>query len=256
MNKPQTTLIKAEGIGIRLSGRNVLEAVDLEVHSGEIVTLIGPNGAGKTTLVRILLDLLTPDSGHVIRKPGVKIGYMPQRLSLPENLPLTVKRFLTLSASVSSQQLNQLADKLDISRLLMSPMQALSGGEHQRVLLVRALLRDPDLLVLDEPVQGVDVTGQNELYRLIARISDERGCGVLMISHDLHLVMAATDRVMCINRHVCCSGHPEAVSRHPAYLELFGADATSKLAVYTHHHDHTHDIHGNVVKAKEEHDHG
>ncbi len=135
-------------------------------------------------------------------------------------------------------------------------MQALSGGEHQRALLVRALLRNPDLLVLDEPAQGVDVTGQNELYRLIGRISEERGCGVLMISHDLHLVMAATDRVICINRHVCCCGHPEAVSRHPAYLELFGAHATSKLAVYTHHHDHTHDIHGNVVESKGEHDHG
>ncbi|MEJ1298213.1 MAG: zinc ABC transporter ATP-binding protein ZnuC [Candidatus Sedimenticola sp. (ex Thyasira tokunagai)] len=256
MSKPQTTLIKAEGIGIRLSGRDVLESVDIEVHSGEIVTLIGPNGAGKTTLVRILLGLLPPDRGRVICKPGLKIGYMPQRLSLPENLPLTVRRFLTLSASADSQQLDQLANELDISHLLMSPMQALSGGEHQRVLLTRALLRDPDLLVLDEPVQGVDVTGQNELYRLITGISEERSCGVLMISHDLHIVMATTDRVMCINRHVCCSGHPEAVSQHPAYLELFGAHASSKLAVYTHHHDHTHDIHGNVVESEKEHDHG
>ncbi|MEJ1356327.1 MAG: zinc ABC transporter ATP-binding protein ZnuC [Candidatus Sedimenticola sp. (ex Thyasira tokunagai)] len=256
MSKPQTTLIKAEGIGIRLSGRDVLESVDIEVHSGEIVTLIGPNGAGKTTLVRILLGLLPPDRGRVICKPGLKIGYMPQRLSLPENLPLTVRRFLTLSARAGSQQLDQLANELDISHLLMSPMQALSGGEHQRVLLTRALLRDPDLLVLDEPVQGVDVTGQNELYRLITGISEERSCGVLMISHDLHIVMATTDRVMCINRHVCCSGHPEAVSQHPAYLELFGAHASSKLAVYTHHHDHTHDIHGNVVESEKEHDHG
>ena len=252
MNPSQSPLISAQGIGIRLSGREVLKEIDLEVARGEIVTLIGPNGAGKTTLVRILLGLLSPDRGRVIKHPGLKVGYMPQRLSLPENMPLNVRRFLTLPGAVAAQQLDQLTAELEITRLLESPMQSLSGGEHQRVLLARALLRNPDLMVLDEPVQGVDITGQNELYQLITRISSERNCGVLMISHDLHLVMAATNRVMCINQHVCCSGHPEAVSQHPAYLELFGSHASSRLAVYTHHHDHDHDIHGNVVKPNEE----
>ncbi|OOZ35718.1 zinc ABC transporter ATP-binding protein ZnuC [Solemya velesiana gill symbiont] len=255
MNSPQEPLISAQDIGIRLNGRDVLERVDLSVSRNEIVTLIGPNGAGKTTLVRILLGLLQPDRGSVHLQDDLKIGYMPQRLSLPDNLPLTVQQFLTLTGSATSEKLTGIANELNINHLLKSPMQTLSGGEHQRVLLARALLRDPDLLVLDEPVQGVDVTGQSELYSLITRIRDQHQCGVLMISHDLHLVMAATDRVTCINRHVCCSGHPEAVSRHPAYLELFGAHTSSKLAVYTHHHDHTHDIHGAVV-PDEEHHHG
>ncbi|MES9902627.1 MAG: zinc ABC transporter ATP-binding protein ZnuC [Sedimenticola sp.] len=249
-------LITAEGISIQLNGREVLEGVDLEIHRGEIITLIGPNGAGKTTLIRVLLGLLKPDRGRLTRQPGIKIGYMPQRLATPDNLPLTVRRFLTLSAAAKREVIAPLADELAVTHLLESPMQVLSGGEHQRVLLARALLRDPDLLVLDEPVQGVDVTGQSELYSLISRLSNERNCGVLMISHDLHLVMAATHRVMCINRHVCCSGHPEAVSRHPAYLELFGAQAGAPLAVYTHHHDHTHDIHGDVVTPGEEPHHG
>ncbi|MET0048647.1 MAG: zinc ABC transporter ATP-binding protein ZnuC [Sedimenticola sp.] len=253
---PGETLITARGIGIHLNGREVLEHVDLTVERGEIVTLIGPNGAGKTTLVRILLGLLKPDHGDVERRTELKIGYMPQRLTLPENLPLTVRRFLNLARGANRKALDDVARELTITHLLENPMQTLSGGEHQRVLLARALLGAPDLLVLDEPVQGVDVTGQSELYSLIAHIRDRHQCGVLMISHDLHLVMAATDRVMCINRHVCCSGHPEAVSRDPAYLELFGTHASAKLAVYTHHHDHTHDIHGDVVSSEEAHHHG
>jgi len=163
-----------------------------------------------------------------------------------------VKRFLGLAQVNHATRLKQVAAELGIERLLESQMITLSGGETQRVLLARALLRNPQLLVLDEPVQGVDVTGQAELYGLISRIRNTHDCGVLMISHDLHLVMAATDRVFCLNRHVCCSGHPEAVSRHPAYLELFGSPASAKLALYTHHHDHTHDIHGNVVQPEQE----
>ncbi|MES9846227.1 MAG: zinc ABC transporter ATP-binding protein ZnuC [Candidatus Sedimenticola sp. 6PFRAG5] len=256
MKREQRALIRAEGISVRLNGREVLEQVELSVGRGEIVTLIGPNGAGKTTLVRILLGLMAPDSGEIHLQPDLKIGYMPQRLSLPENLPLDVHRFLTLTRKADREKLDEISRELNITHLLKNPMQTLSGGEHQRVLLARALLRDPDLLVLDEPVQGVDVTGQTELYSLITRIRDRHQCGVLMISHDLHLVMATTDRVMCINRHVCCSGHPETVSQHPAYLELFGTHASAKLAVYTHHHDHTHDIHGNVVPTDKEHDHG
>lgn len=246
MSRPGERLIEARDIGLRGRGRDILNGIDLDVDSGRIVTLIGPNGAGKTSLVRVVLGLLQPHRGKVWRRPGLRIGYMPQRLELSANLPLTVHRFLTLAEGGILDALPALSERLGIAALLASPMQALSGGERQRVLLARALLHEPDLLVLDEPVQGVDVTGQAELYGLIATIRRERGCGVLMISHDLHLVMAATDQVVCLNTHVCCSGHPESVSRHPAYLELFGNPASANLAIYTHHHDHTHDIHGGV----------
>ncbi len=241
-------LLTAAGIQVRFNARQVLEGVELQLHAGEIVTLIGPNGAGKTTLVRVILGLLKPDAGLVRRKSGLTIGYMPQRLSLPDNLPLTVDRFLRLAHPASGGIVEAVAGELGIVHLMDNPMQRLSGGEQQRVLLARALSREPDLLVLDEPVQGVDVTGQAELYRLIGHIRDRYRCGVLMVSHDLHLVMATTDRVLCINRHVCCAGHPESVSRHPAYLELFGTPVSDGLALYQHHHDHAHDIHGNIVE--------
>ncbi len=257
MTLDRETLLDAHGISVSLLGRQILDGVDLNVRRGQIVTLIGPNGAGKTTLVRVILGLLKADAGVIERQPGIRIGYMPQRLQLSENLPLTVRRFLDLGCQKQCDtDLMAVVDQLDIRHLLDSPLQRLSGGEHQRVLLTRALLRKPDLLVLDEPVQGVDVTGQASLYGLITRIRDQLGCGVLMISHDLHLVMATTDQVLCLNHHVCCSGHPESVSQHPAYLELFGTPASAKLAVYTHHHDHTHDTHGNVTPGGGEKSHG
>lgn len=249
MSLDTDTLISAKGICVSLQGRKILDQVNLSVRKGEIVTLIGPNGAGKTTLVRVILGLLKPQAGKVETSAALRIGYMPQRLQLSENLPLTVRRFLDMGCRSCEADFEKAVDQLDIGHLLTSPLQRLSGGEHQRVLLARALLRKPDLLVLDEPVQGVDVTGQAALYGLITSIRDELDCGVLMISHDLHLVMATTDQVLCLNHHVCCSGHPESVSQHPAYLELFGAPASAKLAVYTHHHDHTHDIHGNLAKT-------
>ena len=249
-------LVEVSGIHVNLQGRQLLDGVSLAVHRGEILTLIGPNGAGKTTLVRVILGLLKPQGGHIHLKSGLRIGYMPQRLVLSENMPLTVKRFLTLGCRGCDGEVTEVARQLAIETLLNSAMQRLSGGEHQRVLLARALLRKPDLLVLDEPVQGVDVTGQAALYGLITRLRDELDCGVLMISHDLHLVMAATDQVLCLNRHVCCSGHPESVSRHPAYLELFGTPASARLAVYTHHHDHTHDDPGDLASAAESTHHG
>jgi zinc transport system ATP-binding protein len=253
MSLPGKTLISASGISITLQRRQILDDVSLNVNRGQIVTLIGPNGAGKTTLVRIILGLLKADMGKIEQQRGIRIGYMPQRLHLSENLPLTVRRFLDLGCKKRCENnLLDVAAQVGIGHLLESPLQRLSGGEHQRVLLARALLRSPDLLVLDEPVQGVDVTGQAALYNLITSIRDQLGCGVLMISHDLHLVMSTTDQVFCLNHHVCCSGHPESVSQHPAYLELFGVSDSTKLAIYTHHHDHTHDIHGNIRPAKGE----
>ncbi|KAF1070117.1 MAG: Zinc import ATP-binding protein ZnuC [Pseudomonas citronellolis] len=241
-------LIRLQGVGVQYAGQAVLQDIDLTLGAGEIVTLIGPNGAGKTTLVRSVLGLLKPDHGSVWRRPKLSIGYMPQKLHVDPTLPLSVLRFLRLVPGVAREQALSALQEVGAPHVLDKPLQSISGGELQRVLLARALLRKPQLLVLDEPVQGVDVAGQAELYRLITRLRDRLGCGVLMVSHDLHLVMSTTDQVVCLNRHVCCSGHPEQVSGDPAFVELFGQDARS-LAVYHHHHDHAHDLHGEVVKS-------
>ena len=242
-------LIDARNVQLSFGERDILNGVNLVIDQGEIVTLIGPNGAGKTSLVKVVLGLLKPTRGELSRRKNLRIGYMPQKLHIEPSLPLTVKRFLSLAASVREPELLDALARVGIERLLHNPIQQLSGGETQRVLLARAILRKPELLVLDEPVQGVDVAGQAELYRLINELRDQLHCGVLMVSHDLHLVMANTDTVVCLNKHVCCHGHPEKVSSHPAYLELFGAAAQTDIAVYTHNHDHSHDMHGNVVAS-------
>lgn len=239
-------LIQLSDVGVRFSGQNILDQVNLTLTRGEIVTLIGPNGAGKTTLVRTVLGLLKPDTGSVWRQPRLTIGYMPQKLHVDATLPLSVLRFLRLVPGVNRTSAASALAEVGADHLLDSPLQTISGGELQRVLLARALLRKPELLVLDEPVQGVDVSGQAELYRLITQLRNRYGCGVLMVSHDLHLVMSTTDQVVCLNHHICCSGHPEQVSGDPAFVELFGQDARS-LAIYHHHHDHAHELHGGVV---------
>jgi len=248
-----TAMISGRGLSKSFDGRAILDGVDLAVTEGEIVTVIGPNGAGKSMLLRILLGLVKPDRGTVMRRPDLRIGYMPQKLVVDPTLPLPVRRFLELGAPANPATITAALDEVGVRHVIDSPIQAVSGGEFQRVLLARALLRNPDLLVLDEPVQGVDVGGQEELFRLIRLIRDSHGCGVLMVSHDLHLVMAATDTVVCLNRHVCCTGRPEIVQGDPAYLALFGATAASAIAVYAHHHDHEHDEAGRVKPA---HDHG
>ena len=249
------TLIRLSGVGVSFAGNPVLDNVELELKPGEIVTLIGPNGAGKTTLVRVVLGLLAAHRGTVWRRERLRIGYMPQKLNVEPTLPLTVLRFLRLVPGVDRERALAALGEVGAAQVLDSPLQKISGGELQRVLLARALLRQPELLVLDEPVQGVDVAGQAELYRLIGRLRQRYGCGVLMVSHDLHLVMSATDRVVCLNRHVCCSGHPDQVSGDPAFRALFGNDARS-LAIYHHQHDHQHDLHGSVVLRHPPHVHG
>ncbi len=249
MNEP-VPLVLAKGVSVNRNGRQLLQRADLQLDAGKIVTLIGPNGAGKTTLVRSVLGLIKIDEGSIERAPDLRIGYMPQKLHIEPSLPLSVKRFLALGGKTRVDMAEILA-LTGIEKLTDSPMQLLSGGETQRVLLARALLRDPQLLVLDEPVQGVDVGGQAALYTLINDIRKARNCGVLLVSHDLHLVMANTDTVVCLNQHVCCHGHPEQVTSDPAYLALFGSalasDEGGKVALYTHHHDHQHDAHGNVI---------
>jgi len=241
-------LIEAHALCVRFRERTILDRVDLHVSRGEIVTIVGLNGAGKSTLVRAMLGLVTPDSGSVLRQPGLRIGYTPQNLALDATLPLSVARFLALGAARTPKpQLRELLTEVGVAHVLDSQIAEISGGELHRVLLARALLRKPDLLVLDEPLAGVDMAGQVELYRLIANIRDRYACGVLLASHDLHVVMAATDRVVCINHHVCCTGHPEAVTRHPEFVALFGSQVAEGLAVYTHQHDHRHDAAGAPV---------
>lgn len=231
-------LVQVRDVSVQFQQHKALQNVSLDVQRGKIITLIGPNGAGKSTLVRVILGLLTPQTGSVSRQAGIRIGYMPQRLSIDPVLPLTVARFLTLSGVKKTSAIQQALAEVGAATIFKRPLQNISGGEMQRVLLARALLRAPDLLVLDEPIQGVDINGQYELYELISQIRKQRGCGILMVSHDLHLVMSATDMVVCLNQRLCCSGHPETVTKHPAYLELFGLRAGRDLAIYTHHHHH------------------
>lgn len=242
-------LLVAENIGFVVRGKTILTEVSLQVRNKEIITLIGPNGAGKTSLIRILLGLIDASSGKVKTKQNLRIGYVPQRIHVPEVMPLRVVDFLNVTSLYTRDQCQQKLDEVNCGYLLQSPMQNISGGEMQRVLLARALLKKPQLLVLDEPASGMDIIGQQALYETIRDIRDKHGCGILMVSHDLHLVMAATDRVICLNTHICCTGHPDDVSEHPEYLKLFG-DAIDGLALYSHHHDHEHDIHGNIIESE------
>lgn len=237
-------LLSARGVSLARGGRTILEHVDIDIGAGEIVTLIGPNGAGKTTLVRALLGLEKVDSGTITRRPDVKIGYAPQRFDRDPAIPVTVERFLGLGLPDANADVPAVLEEVGASRVAGQQLHALSGGELQRVVLARALLRNSTLLVLDEPVRGVDYVGEAELYGLIGRLRTTRGLGVLLVSHDLHVVMAQSDRVICLNRHVCCSGVPETVSQHPEYARLFGAQAARAFAVYHHAHDHSHDLAG------------
>ena len=235
-------LASGRDLVVRYGGRTVLDRVSIEVHRREVVSVIGPNGAGKTTAVRALLGLIRPDAGVVERAPGVMVGYVPQRIEAEALLPLTARRFLAMAGRHARANAGAVLEEVGAEAVIDRQLSSLSGGEFRRVLLARALLRDPDLLVLDEPIQQVDFSGQMAMHQLIGRLRDRRGCGVLIVSHDLHLVLGATDRVVCINGHVCCAGEPEAVSRHPEYISLFGPHAAAALAVYTHDHDHSHGL--------------
>ena len=241
-------LVELNRLTVNFDDRPVVDRVDLRVQRGDIITIIGPNGAGKTTLIKAILGIQPVSGGALTIAPGLTIGYVPQHLTLETTLPLSVKRFMLLSGR-SHQECVEALTKTGVEHLLDASVHRLSGGEKQRLLLARALARRPDLLVLDEPAQGVDINGQASLYELIRSLRDELNCGVIMISHDLHLVMAATDKVICLNQHVCCSGYPADISHDPAFIETFGRPVAESLAVYHHHHNHSHDLHGDVVSA-------
>lgn len=243
-------LLEAKEISVFFDQRQILNNISFTVSEGEIVTIIGPNGSGKTTLSRIILGLMAQAKGQVTWRPKVQVGYMPQKLMIDRALPLTVERFLRLQINRKNNDscaFTQVIEEVGIEYLLARQIHDISGGEMQRVMLARALLPTPHLLVLDEPVQGVDIQGQSEFYQLIEKIRNRYNTGILMISHDLHMVMKTTDHVICINHHICCEGSPEDVSKHPEYQALFGMEAVKSIGIYAHHHDHKHDMHGDVV---------
>jgi zinc transport system ATP-binding protein len=233
-------LLSCDGLTVTRKGRRILDNVSLAVMPGEFVTVIGPNGAGKSLLLGALIGLTRPDGGTVTRRPGLKIGYMPQRFSPEPALPMSVRRFLSLAKGVTPARIDEALALTGTAPYAGRQLHVLSGGELQRVLLARALLHDPDILVLDEPAQNLDIGGELSFYRLLDTIYRERGCAVLMVSHDLHMVMASTGRVICLFHHVCCSGAPSAVAKAPEFTALFGQDMTKMMAVYHHDHGHGH----------------
>lgn len=242
-------LVSLANAGVQRNGRWLVRGVEFSVSKGEIVTLIGPNGSGKSTSAKMAIGVMKPTEGEVSRIAGLRVGYVPQKLSVDWTMPLSVRRLMTLTGPLPAREIDAALNATGIAHLANAEVQHLSGGEFQRALLARAIARKPDLLVLDEPVQGVDFSGEIALYDLIKNIRNSNNCGILLISHDLHVVMAETDTVICLNGHVCCRGTPQAVSQSPEYMRLFGGSAAKALAVYSHHHDHTHLPDGRVQHA-------
>ncbi len=235
------SLLAAHGVTVRFGGEPVLSDVSLAIEPGEIVTILGPNGSGKSTLLRALLGILPLSAGSVSRAEGLRLGYVPQKLSIDRSMPMTVRRFLSLPVRVGDAEATAALARVGLPGLEARQMAGLSGGQFQRVLLARALLSAPQLLILDEPTQGLDQPGEAGFYRLIEEVRRETGAAILMVSHDLHVVMAASDRVICLNGHICCQGSPVVVSNAPEYRALFGLGSQGALALYQHQHDHSHE---------------
>lgn len=237
-----TQLILLDNVSVEIKHQKILHNVSLSINTNQIVTLLGPNGAGKSTLVKVILGLMPYTSGKITRLNNLTIGYVPQSIKLNPTLPITVKRFMCLNKQLNNKNILNILSMVKAEYLIDKSMHLLSGGELQRVLLAQALAKRPQLLILDEPTQGVDVNGQVLLYDLISSAKTQFNCGILMVSHDLHLVMAKTDEVICLNHHICCSGTPASVSNDPEFISLFGQQGASQIAVYKHHHNHQHDL--------------
>ncbi|TDJ26180.1 MAG: ATP-binding cassette domain-containing protein [Gammaproteobacteria bacterium] len=241
---PAELLIRANEISYSIGQKLILDRVSFELYRGQITAVIGPNGAGKSTLTSIVNGLIDNYSGDIERHPGMRIGYLPQKVYVNTLMPVSVERILQLTRSVADKEVDAALAQAEVAYLKHRQVQSLSEGELKRVLLARTTLGNPDLIVLDEPTAGVDVTGELKMYELISEFRNQLHCAILMASHNLHLVMSNTDQVLCLNQHLCCSGLPESVSQHPEYLALFGQQAADSIAVYTHRHDHVHDVSG------------
>ncbi len=240
-------LLEARDVSCRLGSRLVLDRVSFELKRAQITTIIGPNGAGKSTLTNIVNGLIGNFDGEIERLPGLRIGYLPQKVYVNPLMPLTVERLLQLTHSASDAEVDHALSRNGVAYLKRRQVRSLSEGELKRVLLARTTIGNPDLIVLDEPTSGVDVSGEIRMYQLIGELRAQLGCAVLLVSHNLHLVMSQTDQVLCLNQHLCCSGLPESVSRHPEYLALFGKSAADSIAIYAHRHDHVHEVSGEHV---------
>ena len=250
------SLLAADHICVRLGGHEVLHDVSMQLAPGEIVTILGPNGSGKSTLLRALIGILPLAEGRVALRAGLRIGYVPQRLAIDRSMPLTARRFLSLPVRCSRAEGDAVLARVGMLDVADRPMAGLSGGQFQRVLLARALLGTPDVLILDEPTQGLDQPGEAAFYRLIEEVRRDTGAAVLMVSHDLHVVMSASDRVICLNGHICCEGTPRVVSNAPEYRALFGLGTLGALALYQHAHDHDHtDAHDHHAHENHGHNH-
>ena len=245
MENKNKVLLKVEKVGVSINEKSLVKGVSFEVKQNEIVTLIGPNGSGKSTTAKIALGIYKKIDGKV-KKYTDKIGYVPQKISIDWTLPIRVLDFMSLTENLTQDQINTALNLTGVEHLKDKNLSNLSGGEFQRVLIARAISKQPELLVLDEPVQGVDFKGEIALYELIKKISEKMKCGILLISHDLHVVMSATDFVICLNGHVCCSGTPQKVIKDNKYKELFGDRASNILSLYEHKHDHTHSQDGTI----------
>ena len=243
--KENNPLVKLENAGVYKSSKWLVKGISFEVNNGQIVTLIGPNGSGKTTTAKMILNILNADEGLVTSNTN-KMAYVPQKINIDWTMPLRVIDFMKITSSINNAQITEALTLTGVEKLLYDEVHNLSGGEFQRVLIARAVAKKPELLVLDEPVQGVDFNGEIALYNLIKKISDKLNCGILLISHDMHFVMSATDHVICLNGHICCSGTPSSVVKNPAYIKLFGEHNAETLSYYKHHHDHSHNNDGSV----------
>ena len=250
---PEEPLLSLKNINVSFGDNQVLSNINLEIKANSITTIVGPNGGGKSNLLKVLLKLVPATSGEVIHHARLKIGYVPQKLFIDNSIPISVEKFLKLKPKATQQAINETLELFSITHLKNHKMQKLSGGEMQRVMLARAILDRPQLLVLDEPMQGVDITGQTELYQLLNKVRSRLNCAILMVSHDLNIVMANTDEVLCVNRHICCAGTPETIANDPHFIHFFGDQFAKNVAIYTHKHNHHHNLHGDVCTGECQH---